>query len=65
MPISEPWPLRMARIASSSIDLCGKRPPWRMGQPGIALRKPIRSVAAAGFWSGIVNGERQALKRVS
>jgi hypothetical protein len=32
-----------------------------MRQSGNALRKLIRSVAAAGFWSGGVNGERQDL----
>ena len=48
MPISEPWPLRMARIATSSIHHCGKRTPRRMRQSGNALRKLIRSSAAAG-----------------
>ena len=50
MPISEPWPLRMARIATRSIHHCGKRTPRRMRQSGNALRKLIRSVAAPGFW---------------
>jgi hypothetical protein len=49
MPISEPWLLRMARIATRSIHHWGKRMPRRMRQSGRALRKLIRSVAAAGF----------------
>ena len=48
MPRSEPWPLRIARIATSSIHHWGKRIPRRMRQSGSALRKLIRSDAAAG-----------------
>jgi len=51
MPSSEPWPLRMARIATSSIHHCGKRTPRRIRQSGSALRKLIRSAAAAGLSS--------------
>jgi hypothetical protein len=32
-----------------------------MRQSGRALRKLIRSVAVAGFWSGVANGESQDL----
>jgi hypothetical protein len=32
-----------------------------MRQSGNALRKLIRSLAAAGFWSGVANGESQDL----
>ncbi len=45
--------------STSSIHHCGKRTPRRMRQTGSALRKPIRSFAAEGFWSGVTNGERQ------
>jgi hypothetical protein len=37
----------MARIATS------KQPPRRVRQSGSAFRKLIRSVAAAGLWSGV------------
>jgi hypothetical protein len=49
MPISDPWPLRMARMATRSIHHCGKRIPRRIRQSGKALRKLIRSVEAEGF----------------
>ena len=62
MPISEPWPLRMARIATSSIHHCGKRIPRCIRQSGNALRKLIRSLAAAGFWSGEDNGQERVLR---
>ena len=52
IPTSEPWPLRIERIATSSIHHWGKRMPRRMRQSGSALRKLIRSVAAAKFSSG-------------
>jgi hypothetical protein len=61
MPISEPWPLRMARIATSSIHHCGKRTLRRILQSGSALRKPIGSVAAAGFWNGVAKDEKHGL----
>lgn len=48
IPTREPWPLRIARIATSSIHHWGNRMPRRMRQSGKALRKLIRSVAAAG-----------------
>jgi len=51
MPSSEPWPLRIARIATRSIHHCGIHTPRRMRQSGSALRKLIRSVAAAGLWT--------------
>jgi hypothetical protein len=41
----------MARIATSSIHHCGKRTPRRIRQSGSALRKLIRSAAAAGLSS--------------
>lgn len=56
-PISEPWPLWIERIATSSIHRCGKRIPRRIRQSGNALSKLIRSDAAAGFWSGEANGQ--------
>ena len=61
MPSSEPWPLRIERIATSSIHHCGKRMPRRMRQSGSVLRKLIRSVAAAWFWSGEANGKERFL----
>ncbi len=51
----------MARIATSSIHHCGKRTPRRMRQSGRALRKLIRSAAAAGFWSGAAKDEKHDL----
>jgi len=42
----------MARIATSSIHDCGQRIPRRRRQSGSALRKLIKSVAAAGLSSG-------------
>jgi hypothetical protein len=36
-----------------------------MRQSGSALRKLIRAVAAAGFWSGEANGEKQDVPRKS
>ena len=45
----------MARIATSSVHHCGNRIQRRKRQSGIVLRKLIRSVEAAGFWSGEVN----------
>ncbi|MCP9860581.1 hypothetical protein [Cyanobium sp. Cruz-8H5] len=52
----------MARIATSSIHHCEKRIPRRIRQSGNALRKLIRSLAAAGFWSGEANGQEQVLR---
>ena len=63
MPINEPWPLRIERIATtSSIHHCGKRIPRRIRQSGNALRKLIRSLAAAGLWSGEANGQERVLR---
>ena len=53
--------LRIVRIATSRIHHCGKRTTRRMRQSGSALRKLIRSVAEAWFWSGVANGHRQVL----
>ncbi len=58
MPKREPWLLKMARIATSSIHHCGNQMPRRMRQSGSALRKAIRLVAAEGVWSGEAKGER-------
>ena len=38
---------------------CGKRTPRRMRQSGSALRKLIRSVAAAGLWRGDVGKDQE------
>ena len=59
MPTREPWPLRMARIATSSIHHWGNRMPRRMRQSGRALWKLIRSVAAAGSAGAEDNGVAQ------
>lgn len=52
IPTSEPWLLRIARIATSSIHHCGKRIPRRFRPSGNALRKLIRSAAvnAVSSW---------------
>jgi hypothetical protein len=52
IPTREPWPLRIAKIATSSIHHWGKRIPRRIRQSGSALRKLIRSLAAAGVVAG-------------
>lgn len=52
IPTSEPWPLRIDRIAMSSIHHCGNRMPRRIRQSGSALRKLIRSLASAGVIAG-------------
>ena len=49
---SEPCPLRIERLATSSIHHSGKRMPRRIRQSGNALRKLIRSLAAPGVVSG-------------
>ena len=61
IPISEPWLLRMARIATN-IHHCGKRMPRRIRHSDNALREPIRSVAAAGFGNGQANGKERVLR---
>ena len=52
IPTSEPWPLRIERMATSSIHHWGKRIPRRIRQSGNALRKLIKSLAAAGELAG-------------
>ena len=52
IPTKEPWPLRIERMATSSIYHWGKRMPRRIRQSGSALRKLIRSLAAAGVVVG-------------
>jgi len=52
IPINEPWPLRIERIATNSIHHWGKRMPLRMRQSGSALWKMIRSLAAAVVAAG-------------
>lgn len=59
IPTREPWPLRMARIATSSIHHWENRMPRRMRQSGKALRKQIRSLAAAGSAGREDNGAEQ------
>ncbi len=58
---SEPWPLRMARIATNSIHHCGNRTPRRLRQSDSALRKRIRSVAAEAFSRGVAKDEKHDL----
>ena len=52
MPTSEPWPLRIERMATSSIHHWGKRIPRRIRQSGSALRKLIRSLATTSVVAG-------------
>ena len=52
MPTSDPWPLRIERIATCSIHHWGKRMPRRIRKSGSAWRKLIRSPAAAGLVAG-------------
>jgi len=56
---SEPWLFRNARIATNSIYHCRKRTSQRVRQSGNALRKLIRSAAAAGLWSGGVSKDQE------
>ena len=49
----------MARIATKGIHHYGNSTPLRIRQSGNSLRKLIRSVAPAGFWSGGANSEKQ------
>ncbi len=58
IPNSDPWLLRIQRIATSRIYHLGKRIPRRLQHYGSALRKLIRSLAAAGVSSGDANGEK-------
>jgi hypothetical protein len=51
-PITCLGELRIARITISSIHHWGKRMPRRIRQSGSALRKLIRSLAAAGLVEG-------------
>jgi hypothetical protein len=52
IPTSEPWPLRIDRIAMSSIHHCGNRMRRRIRQSGSALRKLIRSLTSVGVIAG-------------
>jgi len=54
IPTSEPWPLRIEKMATNSIHHWGRRMPRRIRQSGSALRKLIRSLAAAGVAAGWV-----------
>ena len=61
MPISEPWLLRMARIATNSIHHCGNRLPHRIRQSMSSWRKLIRSLATEGIVNGEANAEEHAV----
>jgi len=65
IPTSEPWPLMIERIATSSIHHCGKRTPRRMRQSGSALRKLIRSLVAPGVVAGCETEEEGQCPRRS